>query len=348
MRHIPALRGENSQDLLSDDTSSHERRPKFEEWTSDALRAFDIFWHDPERRKHPSYFQPGSPPLSSGASSRTTVSQGRQIFPPNTYATPYRTIALEQSHQYWDTTKQPHQLSREMIPRFYNPDRLKEKLLGPENYKHWADRMKKKLGQCGGLWITNTDMEMPAHNSLSTQYILPNLNLWMMVFSNVSQPIRRELCASQALDAQEAWQFLEKTYGRDVPMKMRSVQGLRDIMSIRYDKCASLQEYIEKMVLCSRAIQCNRGEKDHDDGGKDNGRGKNRDHVRGRDETNEWLWCQFILVNLGPEWESWVSELVEKFEDKEKMHAAICTFRGLFPIIEAEQARRTQASRYTK
>lgn len=44
-------------------------------------------------------------------------------------------------------------------------------------------------------------------------------------------------------------------------MKRRSVQGLRDIMNIRYDKCASLKEYIEKMVLCSRAIQYNRGER---------------------------------------------------------------------------------------
>ncbi|KAJ5834603.1 hypothetical protein N7447_000629 [Penicillium robsamsonii] len=169
-----------------------------------------------------------------------------------------------------------------------------------------------------------------------------------MVVSNVSQPIRRELCASKALDAQQAWQFLEKTYGRDVPMKMRSVQGLRDIMGIRYDKCVSLKEYIEKMVLCSRAIQCNRGVKGRDDGGQDNGRRKNRNRSRSRDETNEWLWCQFILVNLGPEWECWVSELVGKFEDKEKMNAAICTFRGLFPVIEAEQARRVQASRYSK
>lgn len=65
-------------------------------------------------------------------------------------------------------------------------------------------------------------------------------------------------------------------------------------------------------------------------------------------EINEWLWCQFILVNLGPEWEYWVSKLVGKFEDKKRMNVAISTFRGLFPIIEAEQARRIQAARYTK
>ncbi|KAJ5500206.1 hypothetical protein N7453_009257 [Penicillium expansum] len=189
---------------------------------------------------------------------------------------------------------------------------------------------------------------MLAHSSSSTQYTQSNLNLWMMVFNNVSLPIRRELCALKVLDAQETWQFLERTYGRVIPMKIRSINGLRDIMGIRYDKCASLKEYIENMVLCSRAIQCNRGEKVCGDGEKDNGRGdKDYNHLRG-DGTNEWLWCQFILVNLGPEWESWVSELVGKFEDKERMNVAISTFRGLFPIIEAEQARRMQAARYTK
>lgn len=204
--------------------------------------------------------------------------------------------------------------------------------------------MKKNIEQCGGLWITDVDLEMSTHISSSTQGIQSNLNLWMMVFSNVSQPIRQELCALEELDAWETWQFLERTYGRDVPMKMRSVKGLRDIIGIKYDECASLKEYIEKMVLCSRAIQCNRGEKDGSNGGKHNGRGN---HFRG-DGANEWLWCQLILVNLGPKWEAWVSELVGKFKDKERMNEAISTFRGLFPIIEAEQARRMQVARYTK
>ncbi|KAJ5184939.1 hypothetical protein N7491_007191 [Penicillium cf. griseofulvum] len=93
-----------------------------------------------------------------------------------------------------DTTEQPYQPTREITSRFYSPDRLEEKLLGSENYKDWADRMKKKLERCGGLWITHTDL-VQAHSSLSTQRIQANLNLWMMVFSNVSQTIRQELCA---------------------------------------------------------------------------------------------------------------------------------------------------------
>lgn len=343
MLRIPALRDENSWDLLSDDTSSDKSSPKVEtEWTSDAIRAFDRAWHDPARRKQPGCFQTGS-----SESSRTAVSQSRQTLAPDTYPTPHRMITLEQSHQYWHTTEQPYQLSHDTISRFYSPDCLKEKLLGPENYKDWADRMKKSLEQCGGLWITDADLEVSTHIDLSTQGIQSNPNLWMMVFSNVSQPIRRELCALGELDARETWQFLERTYGGDVPMKMRSVKGLRDIIGIKYDDCSSLKEYIEKMVLCSRAIQCNHGEKYGGDGGKHNGRGKNRNHLRG-DGTNEWLWCQLILVNIGPEWEAWVSELVGKFEDKERMNVAICTFRGLFPIIEAEQARRMQVARYTK
>ncbi|CAI7586418.1 unnamed protein product [Penicillium glandicola] len=341
MLRIPALRDEKGRDLLSDDPSYDKSGSEAGmEWTSDAIRAFDRVWHGPARIKQPICFKRDSPSVSSGASRSTAVSQSRQTLAPDIYASPYRTITLEKSHQYWDTKEQSHQSSRETISRFYSPDCLKEKLLGSENYKDWAERMKKKLEQCNGLWITNPDLEVPVHISLCTQHIQPNPNLWMMIFSNVSRLIRRELRVLEAFNAQEAWQFLERTYGRDIPMKMRSVKGLRDIMGIRYDECASLKEYIEKMVFCSQAIQC-------DDGGKDNGYRKNCNQSRG-DGTNEWLWCQFILVNLGPEWESWVSELVEKFEDKERMNAAISTFRGLFPIMEAEQARRMQAARYTK
>lgn len=146
MPRIPELRDENGRDLLCDDTSSDKSSPKVEtEWTSDALRAFDRVWHDPARRKHPSCFQLGSSLVFSGAPSRTAASESRQTLAPYTYAIPYGTIALEQSHQYWDTVEQPYQLSRDTISRFYSPDRLEEKLVGPGNYKDWADRMRKKL-----------------------------------------------------------------------------------------------------------------------------------------------------------------------------------------------------------
>ncbi|KAJ5500205.1 hypothetical protein N7453_009256 [Penicillium expansum] len=152
MLRIPELRDENGRDLLNDDTSSNKSGPEVEtEWTRGALRAFDRVWDDPARRKQPVCFQPGSPSVFSGAPSRTAASQSRQILGPDIYAAPYRTVTLEQSHQYWDTTEQPHQLSRETISRFYSPACLKEKLLGPENDKDWADQMKKKLEQCGGL-----------------------------------------------------------------------------------------------------------------------------------------------------------------------------------------------------
>ncbi|KAJ6137989.1 hypothetical protein N7471_004475 [Penicillium samsonianum] len=99
MPRIPELRDENGRDLLCDDTSSDKSSPKVEtEWTSDAIRAFDRVWHDPARRKHPSCFQPGSALVFSGASSRTAASESRQTLAPATYAFPYRTITLEQSH----------------------------------------------------------------------------------------------------------------------------------------------------------------------------------------------------------------------------------------------------------
>ncbi|CAI7639347.1 unnamed protein product [Penicillium crustosum] len=110
MLRIPALRDENGRDLLSDDTSSDKSSPKVEtKWTTDAIRAFDRVW--------------------------TAVPQNRQTLAPGTYPTPHGMITLKQSHQYWHTTEQPYQLPHDTISRFYSPDCLKEKSLGPENYK---------------------------------------------------------------------------------------------------------------------------------------------------------------------------------------------------------------------
>ncbi|KAJ5410149.1 uncharacterized protein N7487_004508 [Penicillium crustosum] len=131
MLRIPALRDENGRDLLSDDTSSDKSSPKVEtKWTTDAIRAFDRVWYDPAMRKQPSCFQTGS-----GESTRTAVPQNRQTLAPGTYPTPHGMITLKQSHQYWHTTEQPYQLPHDTISRFYSPDCLKEKSLGPENYK---------------------------------------------------------------------------------------------------------------------------------------------------------------------------------------------------------------------
>ncbi|KOS37989.1 hypothetical protein ACN38_g11202 [Penicillium nordicum] len=147
MLRIPELRDENGRDLLNDDASSDKSSPEVEtEWMSDAIRAFDRVWHDPARREQSRCFYTGS-----GESSRTAVSQSRQTLAPDIYPTPYGTVILEQSHPYWHTTEQLYQLSHSTIPRFYSLDCLEEKLLGPENYKDWADRMKKNLERCGGL-----------------------------------------------------------------------------------------------------------------------------------------------------------------------------------------------------
>lgn len=308
------------------------------EWMSDALRAFDRVWYEPQKTELPSRYQPREH-LDNSDRPKKNIPESRHTQVVDTYSALQRTMTLEQSHRYWDMTKQPRQPLPKATLRFYRPKILNEKLLGPENYKDWAKKMKKKLEQCGGSWITNADPEVPSTSN--TRGINPSLNLWMMIFSNVSRPIRRDLGALRTLDAQEAWRFLERTCARHAPMKLRSVMGLRDIMNIKYDDCNTLKEYIDQMVLCSRAIQCNREKAIH--GGKDE---TDHRHLKGG-QDNEWLWCQFILVGLGPEWECWVVELVQKFEGQ-RMNSAISTFKGLFPIIEAEEARRIQASRYMK
>jgi len=100
------------------------------------------------------------------------------------------------------------------------------------------------------------------------------------------------------------------------------------------------------MMLCIRAIECNPcGEKERY---RHCGANDDRGGKRFNGEDNEWLWCQFILVNLGQDWEAWVFALIEKYKGGEQIVDAISTFRRLFPIIEAEEARRIQGSRYTK
>lgn len=211
------------------------------EWTSDALRAFDRIWYHTGKSKIPDCFQSGRTSVCSGTSNKIAISGSGQTLALGTYATSYRTMTIEQSHRYWDTTKQHRQLSKAMS-RFYRPKPLKEKLLGPENYKAWAEQMKKRLEKCGALWITDVNPEL-VHGSLRTQCIYSDLNVWMMIFSNVSRPVQRDLSSLETLDAREAWQFLERTRGVK-PMEMRSVKGLRDIIGIKYDVIAHHSETI--------------------------------------------------------------------------------------------------------
>lgn len=334
---LPKLLDENGRDLLSNEVSV-EGPTLARKWSNATLRRFDRFWYGPARNLFSQWTQHEGCPVQDSASGRVSVSVERS----------HSTITDNPEHNVMEADELPRSLRAEgnyrrgfhrPLSRFYKPKILHERLLGPENYINWAVAMEEKIRQCSRAWRWEGDIMLALlYGDSSSQWSRLNPTVWMMIYSNVSPHIQPRLAALDSLDAGEAWQHLERTCGGLVPLRARSVKGVRDIMSIRYDKCLSLKEYLDRMILCIRAIECNpHGEKESSRGGK-----------RGAGMENEWLWCQFILVNLGPEWESWVSDLMEKSKDGRNMADAITDFHRLFQIIEAEEARRIQDSRYTK
>ncbi|KAJ5337637.1 hypothetical protein N7452_004365 [Penicillium brevicompactum] len=334
---LPKLLDENGRDLLSDEVSV-EGSTLARKWSNATLRRFDRFWHGPARNLFSQGTQDEGSPVQDSISGRGSISVERS----------HLTIIDNPEHNVMEADELPRFLKAEdnyrrvfhgPLSRFYKPKILQEKLFGPENYKDWAVAMEEKMRQCSRAWRWEGDIMLALlYGDSSSQWTRLNPKVWMMIYSNVSPHIQPRLAALESLDAHEAWQHLERTCGGRVPLRARSVKGVRDIMSIRYDKCLSLKEYLDRMILCIRAIECNpHGEKERYCGGK-----------RSEGMENEWLWCQFILVNLGPEWESWVSELMEKSKDGGHMADTITNLHRLFQIIEAEEARRIQASRYTK
>lgn len=339
---IPQLLDENGRDLLSERPST-EMQAIERQWSNDNLRRFDRFWYGPSRSQFPNRVREGSVVTEGGASSRTSMSSGRRYSTSDSHVIEHNATVPNQPSQTWNIRGRSLRLLRKPATRFYKPKILQETLLGPENYKHWAVAMERTLRQCAVAWELEGDIMLAlVYGESSSQWTQFNPNIWMVIFSNVSSQIQQDLSDLGTSDAHEAWQFLEKTCGGDVPLRVRSVKGVRDIMNIRYDKCSSLKEYLRNMMLCIRAIECNpHGEKENQrrEGGSPHG-GTDNEGV-----DNEWLWCQFILVNLGPEWESWISELLEKSKDGEPLGGAIRSLGRLFHIIEAEEARRIQASR---
>ncbi|KAJ5863624.1 uncharacterized protein N7529_005540 [Penicillium soppii] len=332
---IPVLRDENGRDLLSDESETGDSISVNKQWSSDTLRRLDHYSYDSASVLLSSPIRNWSAFIRKIQPNKSSMSRGKWNLTSKTELIEYEEIRRG--------------LSPGFPSRFYGPKLAKEKLLGPENYKDWAATMEKKLRQCGEIWGLESDIVLAlVYGDFNRQWPHINSNVWMMIFSNVSESLRNHLSALGTMDARKAWQFLEKRCGGNVPLIVRSVDGVRDIMSIRYEECKSLREYLDKMLLCARAIECKPcGEKERSRycrhcGGKD-GHGGKRCHG-----GNEWLWCQFILVNLGPEWQPWVSALAEKCKIGEQMVGAISSFKRLFPIIEAEDARRIQASRYTK
>jgi hypothetical protein len=232
----------------------------------------------------------------------------------------------DSSAPHWETEQWLKLLPLQNKARFYQTELLDEPLIGAENYLSWAEKMGEMLDQSNVWPIVGGGLEpVPATSKSCTRWRQVNNHAWMMITANVSRGTRRELCDNGlAWEARGTWTYLQWTYGGDLARTRRSMQGIRELLRIEYEDCSSLDDYLCKMLVCIRAIECNR---------------------QGR-EDNVWLWCQFILANLGPRWDDWVSDLVTKVEDDSTKDDFLDSFEHLYQLLAVEESRRVRASRF--
>lgn len=210
--------------------------------------------------------------------------------------------------------------------RFYRTTSLKSQLTAPEDYLSWAEEIQTKLSQSNAWPIIGEDMDpVPSDSKYHTRWCQLNNEAWLLLISSVSQSIRQDLCTSWAWDTRGSWSYLQEKYGGFAATMTRPVQGVHDMTSLRYEDCASLSEFLRKMKSCIRVIECNRPEK----------------------EVDGWLWCQFILAKLGPQWKSWASRYMMRMQSGESTVSSLGAVDQLLWDIEAEEARRKRASRYS-
>ncbi|KAJ5601378.1 hypothetical protein N7510_010912 [Penicillium lagena] len=232
----------------------------------------------------------------------------------------------EPSAPHWETEQWLKLLPLEKKARFYQAELLDEPLIGAENYLSWVEKMGEMLEQSNVWPVVGGGLEpVPATSGFCTRWRQVNNHAWMMITANVSRGIRCDLCDhGLAWDARGTWSYLQRTCGGGLAMTRRSMQGIRDLLRIEDDDCSSLDDYLCQMLVCIRAIECNR---------------------QGR-EDNVWLWCQFILANLGPAWDDWVSDLVTKVENDNTKGDFLDSFEHLYQLLGMEEARRERASRF--
>lgn len=298
--------------------------PSLRHWVLDIPTAF----HEPvvtsPGRILPPSLRAGVQPSSIDGQS-TLKQLGRELAPESVKRSTRYTLS-DPSSAHRKTEVYLQGLGASGGKRFYRTDSVKNKLTGPENYFAWAEEVQTKLAQCHA-WplveeeMTPTPMQSPFH----TRWMQLNNKAWMLIISNVCREIRKDLCISWAWDTRGSWGYLREKYGAVTATMVKSVQSVQDLTSLRLENCASLREFLGKMKECIRAIECSR-------------RGK---------EVDEWLWCQFILAKLGPQWESWTAEYLTKMRDVYGKGVFLGRVDRLLLDIEAEEARRVRVMRFS-
>ncbi|KAJ5684302.1 uncharacterized protein N7477_000647 [Penicillium maclennaniae] len=186
------------------------------------------------------------------------------------------------------------QIPAPTLNRFYQNRDVDIILTGPENYSWWAMNKKRQFIE-SNAWLTiSEDLScVPGESNYQVHHHNLFKIAWFGIMESVSPEIRRILNVDWRGNPRGAWLYLERTYGSVSATTLCSMRGVRDMLDLKYDDCGSLTDFLGLMVQYCRAIQCNQ---------------------QGKQGT-EWLWCQFILVKLGPKWAPWIADLMDQIEE---------------------------------
>lgn len=208
------------------------------------------------------------------------------------------------------------------LNQFYQNRDVKDILTGPENYSWWAMNKKRQFID-SNLWLVISEDQSPVPGT--SYYHVHRHNLfketWFGILESVSPEIRQILNADWHGNPRGAWLYLERTYASVSATTLCSMRGVRGMLDLKYEDCASLTDFLGLMVQYSRAIQCNQ---------------------QGKQGT-EWLWCQFILMKLGPKWAPWVADLMDGIEKTEGPLDSLVDTHRLVEVLLNEDEERRQA-----
>ncbi|KAJ5132299.1 hypothetical protein N7448_006457 [Penicillium atrosanguineum] len=208
------------------------------------------------------------------------------------------------------------------LNRFYQNRDVKDILTGPENYSRWALNKKRQFVS-SNVWLMISEDLSPVPGSSNYHVYWHKLfkKAWFGIMESVSPEIRRILNSDWHGNPRGAWFYLERTYASVTATTLCSMRGVRDMLDLKYEECASLTDFLGLMVRYFRSIECNQ---------------------QGKQGT-EWLWCQFVLMKLGPKWASWVADLMDEIENAESPLDSLVDMHRLAEELLNEDEERRQA-----
>lgn len=173
-------------------------------------------------------------------------------------------------------------------------------LLGAQNYRKWAIALELRLMREDVWLVVSGRSQYPESERLTRaatttdpeadQRVLDRQEAWLYkdnhargtICSHVSEDIVEdviELTTSKAI-----WNKLKEKFHTSTDTQ--SFEGIQELMTTHLDNCKNVQEYVNKVSVAIRKIKLN---------------------LLPAETFPETLAVQYLLVNLGPEWKTFVT-----------------------------------------